>query len=158
MPVEADYNDTPEVDFLRFIAGIVDAIEVAGRGDEFKIENVAGQPPGKESQYRNAVVAMACVMMWGAPDASWKNVQELIKGMDPDAIPRKALQHRSEQCAARLEGLRAEARELLQASGDQFWDEALRGGNSGVRPVSVVMKERKRRFGPNPAGPRKRVP
>ena len=63
MPEEADYNDTPEVDFFRFIARIVDAIEVAGRWDEFKFENVPGQPPGKGSQYRNAVVAMACVVL-----------------------------------------------------------------------------------------------
>ena len=55
-----------------FIAGIVDAIEVADRWEEFKIENVAGQPPGKGSKYRNVVVAMACVMLWGTPDPSWK--------------------------------------------------------------------------------------
>ena len=45
MPREADYDDTPEVDFLLFIAGIVDAIEVAGRWDEFKIENVPPPAP-----------------------------------------------------------------------------------------------------------------
>ena len=72
MPKEDDKIDNPEVDYQRFIAGIVDAIEVADRWEEFKIEHVPGQPPGKGSRYRNAVVAMACVMLWGTPDPSWK--------------------------------------------------------------------------------------
>ena len=59
-------------------------------------------------------------------------------------LPRKAWQHRSAQCVARLEGLRAEAREILRTSGDHFLDEACRGGATGVRSVSVVMKERER--------------
>ena len=84
LPDEADYNDTPEVDFLRFIAGIDDAIEMAGRWDEFKIENAPGQPPGRGSPYRNSVVAMACAMLRGTPDPPWKNVQELIKDLDPE--------------------------------------------------------------------------
>ena len=34
LPKEDDYIDNPEVDFQRFIAGIVDAIEVADRWEE----------------------------------------------------------------------------------------------------------------------------
>ena len=66
---------------------------------------------------------MACVLLWGTPDPSWRNVQDFI---------------------SELEGLRAEARELLLESGDQFLDQAFRGGTAGVRSVSVVMKEKER--------------
>ena len=67
-----------------------------------------------------------------------------MKAADPGSIPRKALQHRSEQYQERLEGLRAEARELLQNYGEQFLDEAFRGGTAGVKSVSVVAKEKER--------------
>jgi hypothetical protein len=41
MPKEEDYIDNPEVDYKRFIAGIVDAIEVADRWEEFKIQKIS---------------------------------------------------------------------------------------------------------------------
>ena len=50
MPKEEDYIDNNEVDYQRFIAGIVDAIEDADRWAEFKIENIPGQPPTKGSR------------------------------------------------------------------------------------------------------------
>ena len=37
MPEEDDYIDSPEVDYQRFIAGIVDAIEAADRWNDFKL-------------------------------------------------------------------------------------------------------------------------
>ena len=153
LPDEVDYADLPAIDFMRFIAGIVDAIEMAGRWEVFKIENVPGQPLGRGSEYRKSVVALACVLLWGTPDPSWKNVQDIIQDLDPAVVPCKALQHRSAQYVERLEGLRAEARELLRASGDQFLDEAFRGGSSGIRSVSVVMKERERKVRAQYRGP-----
>ena len=72
MPEEHDYINSPEVDYQRFIAGIVDAIEASDRWNDFKIENVQGQPPGKGTKYRNAIVALASVMLWGMPNPSWK--------------------------------------------------------------------------------------
>ena len=88
LPAEADYADLPEIDFMRLIAGIVDAIEMAGRWEEFKIENVPGLPPGRGFQYRNSVVALACVLLWGTSDSSWKDVQEIIRDLDPAMVPR----------------------------------------------------------------------
>ena len=67
----------------------------------------------------------------------------------------KALQSRSDQYAERLEGLRAEACELLQQSGDQFLDEVFRGGSTDVRSVSRVMKEREREVRAQSRGPAK---
>ena len=66
-------------------------------------------------------------MLRGTPDPSWRNVHDIICELDPVTIPKKALQHRSEQYQERLEGLRAEARELLRESGDQFLDQVPRG-------------------------------
>ena len=51
--------------------------------------------------------------------------------------------------------MRAEARELLQNYGDQFLDEAFRGGTSGVRAVSVVTKEKEREMKARSRGPAK---
>ena len=73
---------------------------------------------------------MARVMLRGTPDPSWKKVQEIISQLDPATIPRRALQHRSEQYREQLEGLREEARELLLGSGDKFLDQAFRGGTA----------------------------
>ena len=72
MPEEGDYIDSPEVDYQRFIAGIVDAIEAADRWNDFRIENMLGQPPAKGTKYRHAIVALASVMLWGMPNPSWK--------------------------------------------------------------------------------------
>ena len=75
VPKEYEYADTPEVDFQRFVAGVVDAIEASDRWDDFKIENIQGQAPGKGSKYRNAIVSLASVMLLGVPNPSWKDVQ-----------------------------------------------------------------------------------
>ena len=75
--------------------------------------------------------------------------------MDPRTVPKRALQHRSEQYQERLEGLRAEARELPRESGDQFLNQAFRGGTAGVRSVSVVMKEKEREVRAKSRGPAK---
>ena len=75
--------------------------------------------------------------------------------MDPRTVPKRALQHRSEQYQERLEGLRAEARELPRESGDQFLNQAFRGGTAGVRSVSVVMKEKAREDRAQSRGPAK---
>ena len=155
MPEEHEYIDSPEVDYQRFLAGIVDAIEASDRWNDFVIENVPGQAPGKGSKYRNAVVALASVMLCGVPNPSWKEVQEIVKEADPGSIPRRALQHRSELYQERLEGLRAEARELLQNYGEQFLGEAFRGGTAGVRAVSVVAKEKEREMKARSRGPAK---
>ena len=96
MPKEHEYADTPEIVFQRFVAGIVDAIEASDRWNDFIIENVPGQAPGKGSKYRNAIVSLASVMLWGVPNPSWKEVQQIVKEADPASIPRKALQNKSE--------------------------------------------------------------
>ena len=128
MPDEGSYTDSPEVDFLRFIVGIVDAIEVAGSWESFIIPCVPGKAPAKGAQYRNTIVAMVCMLLWEVPDTSWRNIAEIKKNLDMSKIPRKALRAQSEKYMERLEGLRAEARELLSHSGDQFLDEVCRGG------------------------------
>ena len=55
----------------------------------------------------------------------------------------------------RLEGLRAEAREVLRNSGDQFLDRAFRSGDSGLRTASQVMKAREREVRAKSSGPTK---
>ena len=65
MPDEDAYVDSPEVDFLKFIAGIVDAIGVVGSWDEFIIPCVPGKALARASQYRNVIVATACMILWG---------------------------------------------------------------------------------------------
>ena len=83
-------------------------------------------------------------MLWGMPNPTWKDVKNVVEDLDPSTAPQRALKHRSLQYQERLEELRAEARELLQNYGDQFLDEAFRGGTSGVRAVSVVTQEKER--------------
>ena len=82
-------------------------------------------------------------------------MQQIVKEADHESIPRKALQHRSDQYQKRLEVLRAEARELLRDYGEQFLDEAFRGGTAGVRAVSVVAKEKEREMKARSRGPAK---
>ena len=72
----------------------------------------------------------------------WKDVKDVVEDLDPSTVPQRALKHRSLQYQERLEELRAEARGLPQNYGDQFLDEAFRGGTSGVRAVSVVAKRK----------------
>ena len=49
-PPSDSYQDIAEVDFRRYVAGIVDAIEAADLWHNFKIEAVPGQAPSKGSE------------------------------------------------------------------------------------------------------------
>ena len=62
--MEDDYFDTPETHYLRFVSGVVDAIEESGRWEEFKITLILGQAAAKGTEYRNAVIALACSILW----------------------------------------------------------------------------------------------
>ena len=52
MPYGTMYMATLEVDDLRFIAGIADAMEKAKQWEKFTIKSVPGQAPGKGSPYK----------------------------------------------------------------------------------------------------------
>ena len=62
---------------------------------------------------------------------------------------------KSEQYLARLEEMRAEARDLVARKGDKYSDELFRGRITGVRSVSKVMKEKEREVRAKFRGPAK---
>ena len=72
---------------MRFTAGIVDASEVVGRWDAFIMHCVTSKAPAKRSQYRNAIVAMACMILW-VPGPSWRRIDEIKKNLGMSNIPR----------------------------------------------------------------------
>ena len=59
VPDDDKFTAMPEVDYLCFIAGIVDAIERADCWNEFIIESVPGKAPERGSPYRNSTISGA---------------------------------------------------------------------------------------------------
>ena len=104
-PKEEDYLETPEIDYYRFISGIVYTIEEQGRWEEFKITPIPGLPAPKGSEYRNAVIALASSILWGALDPTWAYVWELQRSncIDLHLVLDKVLRVVSQQYAERLE-------------------------------------------------------
>ena len=98
-PKEEDYLETPEVDYYRFISGIVDSIEEQGRWEEFIITPTPGLPAPKGSEYRSVVIALASSILWGALGPTWAHVEELQRSnrIDLRLVPDKALRVRSQQ-------------------------------------------------------------
>ena len=71
------YMATSEVDYIRFVALIVNAIERADRWKEFTIESIPGKAPEKGSLYRNSTFSLVLHHVMRVPNPTWKSIEDL---------------------------------------------------------------------------------